>query len=33
MKNEWFGAHCNWFEGAALDTPSTNNSLEAFNAN
>lgn len=29
---EWLGVHCNWFEGAATYTPSTNNALESHNA-
>lgn len=32
FKKEWLGAHCNWFEGAADYTPSTNNGLESHNA-
>lgn len=32
FKREWLGAHCNWFEGAANYTPSTNNALESHNA-
>lgn len=32
FKKEWLGAHCNWFEGAADYTPSTNNALESHNA-
>lgn len=31
FKKEWLGAHCNWYEGAALYTPSTNNALESHN--
>lgn len=27
----WLGRHCNWFEGSADYTPSTNNALESFN--
>lgn len=29
---QWLGAHCNWFEGAADYTPSTNNGQESHNA-
>lgn len=32
FKKEWLGTHCNWFEGAANYTPSTNNALESHNA-
>lgn len=32
FEKEWLGAHCNWFEGAADYTPSTNNGLESHNA-
>lgn len=32
FKREWLGAHCNWFEGAADYTPSTNNGQESHNA-
>lgn len=32
FKKEWLGVHCNWFEGAAEYTPSTNNALESHNA-
>lgn len=32
FKREWLSAHCNWFEGAAHYTPSTNNALESHNA-
>lgn len=32
FKKEWLGGHCNWFEGAAIYTPSTNNALESHNA-
>lgn len=28
FQKEWLGTHCNWYEGAATYTPSTNNSLE-----
>lgn len=28
---QWLGVHCNWFEGAAIYTPSTNNAQEAVN--
>lgn len=32
FKKEWLNVHCNWFEGAAHYTPSTNNALESHNA-
>lgn len=32
FEREWLGAHCNWFEGAATYTPSTNNALESHNS-
>lgn len=32
FEKEWLGPHCNWFEGAANYTPSTNNALESHNA-
>lgn len=32
FKKEWLGPHTNWFEGAAIHTPSTNNALESHNA-
>lgn len=32
FESEWLGVHCNWFEGAANYTPSTNNALESHNA-
>lgn len=32
FKKEWLGVHCNWFEGAADYTPSTNNGQESHNA-
>lgn len=32
FEKEWLGVHCNWFEGAAQYTPSTNNGLESHNA-
>lgn len=32
FKKEWLGAHCNWFEGAAEYTASTNNGQEGHNA-
>lgn len=28
FKKQWLDSHCNWFEGSAEYTPSTNNSLE-----
>lgn len=33
FKNEWLTSRCNWFEGAADYTPSTNNALESHNSN
>lgn len=32
FEKEWLASHCNWFEGAAKYTPSTNNALESHNA-
>lgn len=32
FKKEWLGSHCNWFEGAADYTASTNNGQEGHNA-
>lgn len=32
FRKEWLGVHCNWYEGAAVYTPSTNNALESHNA-
>lgn len=32
FQKEWLGSHCNWFEGAAEYTPSTNNGQEGHNA-
>lgn len=32
FKKEWLGVHCNWFEGAAHYTASTNNGQESHNA-
>lgn len=32
FKTQWLGVHSNWFEGAAVYTPSTNNALESHNA-
>lgn len=32
FRKEWLGVHANWFEGAAIYTPSTNNGLESHNA-
>lgn len=32
FKAQWLGTHSNWFEGAAVYTPSTNNALESHNA-
>lgn len=32
FEREWLGPHCNWFEGAADYTPSTNNGQESHNA-
>lgn len=31
FQQQWLGSHCNWYEGAAEYTPSTNNSLEGNN--
>lgn len=31
MDAQWLSTHRNWYEGAALFTPSTNNALESFN--
>ena len=32
FKKEWIvSKHCNWYEGAALCFPSTNNALESYN--
>lgn len=31
FQKQWLGVHCNWFEGAATYTPSTNNAQEAVN--
>lgn len=31
FESQWLGEHCNWFEGAATYTPSTNNAQEAVN--
>lgn len=31
FQKQWLGNHCNWFEGAAIYTPSTNNAQEAVN--
>lgn len=31
FKKQWLGRHCNWYEGAAMYTPSTNNALEGYN--
>lgn len=31
FKKQWLGRHCNWYEGAALYTPSTNNAQEGYN--
>lgn len=30
FKKEWLERHCNWYEGAASYTPSTNNALEGM---
>lgn len=30
MNEQWFDKHCNWYEGAATYTPSTNNSIEGL---
>lgn len=32
FQKEWLGTHSNWYEGAAVYTPSTNNALESHNA-
>lgn len=32
FKKQWLGVHCNWYEGVANYTPSTNNALESHNA-
>lgn len=32
FKKEWLGEACNWYEGAAEYTPSTNNALESYNS-
>lgn len=32
FEREWLGPHCNWFEGSAAYTPSTNNAQESHNA-
>lgn len=32
FRNTWLGALANWYEGAALYTPSTNNAVESHNA-
>lgn len=32
FRKEWLGVHANWYEGAAIFTPSTNNGLESHNA-
>lgn len=31
FKKQWLGKHCNWYEGAAIYTPSTNNAQEGYN--
>lgn len=31
FETQWLGVHCNWYEGAATYTPSTNNAQEAVN--
>lgn len=31
FKTQWLGVHCNWFEGAAMYAPSTNNAQESVN--
>lgn len=33
FRKQWLGELCNWFEGAADYTPSTNNGVESHNAN
>lgn len=30
FESEWLGSHCNWFESAAIYSPSTNNNLEGI---
>lgn len=32
FKQQWLGVHCNWYEGSAEYTPSTNNGQESHNA-
>lgn len=32
FQKEWLESHCNWYEGAAIYNPSTNNALESHNA-
>lgn len=32
FKTQWMGVHCNWYEGVAEFTPSTNNALESHNS-
>lgn len=32
FKSQWLGTHRNWYEGAAIYTPSTNNALESHNS-
>lgn len=32
FQKEWLGPHCNWFEGAAYYTATTNNGQESHNA-
>lgn len=31
FRKQWLDVHCNWYEGAAEYSPSTNNNLEAYN--
>lgn len=31
MNEMWFSSHQTWYEGARINTPSTNNALESFN--
>lgn len=31
LNQMWFSSHRNWFEGASINIPSTNNALESFN--
>lgn len=31
FKAQWLGVHCNWYEGAAMYAPSTNNAQESVN--